>query len=121
MIDKYGEKYVATVHSGKPLLLTCLHLAAMGGNIGLINLLFNASADLERITTRHRTPLHFAVLNNHSQAISLLLDLGANIEARNKHKQTGGFIIRGSVFQSILCTMSSLELFSGTAWNLELL
>src|SRR6202035_4964913 len=42
--------------------------------------LFDAArkGDVRRLTENHRTPLHFAVLKNRQEMISLLLELGAD-------------------------------------------
>ena len=69
-------------------------MAADGGFVDMITLLLDAGADPDTKTPRFGlTPLHYAVLSNHTKTVSLLLDRGANVEDRNSNNHTGGFII----------------------------
>ncbi len=64
-----------------------LHVAAAHGNLAAIRALARFKADLEEMSERGRTPLMAAAENGQAEAIRLLLDLGADLGARDP--QTG--------------------------------
>lgn len=62
---------------------TALHLAAKTGDVEKIKAILERKPNLEiHSNNRHFTPLHTSVINNHSDAVKVLVDAGADIEAR---------------------------------------
>jgi len=57
-----------------PAESTLLHAAAMSGQLACVELLLRLKADLNALTTDHRTPLMLAVENHHPRMVELLLD-----------------------------------------------
>src|SRR5215471_9568963 len=56
---------------------TPLHDAAWNGDTAIIDLLLRNGADLEaRHAETGSSPLHYAVITNHKEAVALLLDRG---------------------------------------------
>jgi ankyrin repeat protein len=59
-----------------------LHLAAKGGYAGVVRRLLAASVDVNATTTTGASALHFAAASGNAQTITLLVDRGANVNAR---------------------------------------
>jgi ankyrin len=70
----------ANISAGDENDRTPLHYAAIYGNIGAIQALFAAGADLEPRDAPGGTPLHLASEEGQVAAVSYLLDLGSPIE-----------------------------------------
>ena len=60
---------------------TPLHGAAAGGHAGVIRLLLESGADVNRTNVQEWTALHKACLEDRVQAVSALLDGGADAQA----------------------------------------
>jgi len=60
---------------------TPLHAAARAGNDRVIELLFDAGADVDAADAGGMRPLHIAVLNVHANSVRLLIDRGAQVDA----------------------------------------
>ena len=58
-----------------------LHLAALSGNIEIIQLLVTHGADIFATNSRGETPLHLASGENNIQAVNILLNAGNNVSA----------------------------------------
>lgn len=67
---------------------TPLHQATLVGSIENIDLLVNASANIEKHNARGKTALHVASGDGNLNAIKLLLEAGADIDAVNDVTQT---------------------------------
>ena len=68
---------------------TPLHLAAYNGNIGAVDLLLGAGADVA--STRHplaMTPLHAAAAAGHREVCARLTEAGAAVDARDGRGRT---------------------------------
>jgi len=63
---------------------TALHLAAEGGHVKCVHLLFLLEAKLENKNRVGSTVLHRAVSMNRLEVVNFLLDHGANLSATNK-------------------------------------
>ena len=62
-----------------------LHDAAWSGDVALIEILIGAGAQVDaRHTETGSTPLHYAAITNHVEAVAILLDKGAQISAASK-------------------------------------
>lgn len=57
---------------------TCLHAAACGGNVDLVDLLLAAGADFNQVDNEGRTPLHFAAVNSHYDCVLSLVAAGSS-------------------------------------------
>lgn len=66
-----------------------LHQAAHRGDVGAINALISAGADINaQAEERQYTPLHFAVEEKHPHAVVALIKAGADVNSREKEKYT---------------------------------
>ncbi|MGB6340817.1 MAG: ankyrin repeat domain-containing protein [Candidatus Aminicenantaceae bacterium] len=75
--------------SGETKDITPLHAAAGKGNIEVAEVLIRNGAELEaRLSQNQNTPLHLAVRNNHKAAVALLIDKGADVNAKSKRGET---------------------------------
>jgi hypothetical protein len=64
---------------------TALHLAAMGGELGLARFLLDAGASPNSLNRDERTPLHLAVGLGHAELAGLLVERGANAHLEDRH------------------------------------
>ena len=80
---KAGSDLVVANKSGN----TPLHLAARTGHVDIITLLVAGMPEGEINCTNclGDTPLHEAAKSNQPEAVSVLINLGADLEAKNKH------------------------------------
>ncbi len=79
-VCEYLVRKGAQIHAQNELLITPLHFAADNGTIDIIALLLAAGAQCNTIAQhRQATPLMAAVMNQHYEAIRLLLQAGADI------------------------------------------
>jgi ankyrin repeat protein len=62
---------------------TPLQIAASMGNLHVASMLIDAGANVRAITDTGRTALHFAVLGSHLDLTRLLIEKGADIDARD--------------------------------------
>jgi uncharacterized protein len=62
---------------------TPLHVAAIQGNVGLINALLSEGAEIDATGEHGYTPLHEAIEQGHSDVTQALIGAGASIEIRN--------------------------------------
>ena len=70
--------------SQSKIQLTPLHCAAAGGHSACARLLIKHKAGIDPVRKdTGRTPLHMAALNGHHVIVAMLLDAGANAEARD--------------------------------------
>jgi ankyrin repeat protein len=58
-----------------------LHEACRGGQVATIRQLLDGGVPVDAIRAAGSTPLHTAIENKQREAVELLLDRGANIEA----------------------------------------
>ena len=65
-----------------------LHYAAADGNVGEVQRLIAAGADVRQTDTSGWTPLHFAAQSQHTGVVRLLLSSGAEVDARDSHGNT---------------------------------
>lgn len=68
--------------------ITPLHLAAMAGHPGTIELLLMNGARLNATTSQGLTPLHTAALAGNTQAVRLLIAAGANAAILDRHQHS---------------------------------
>src|SRR5262245_21729057 len=61
---------------------TPLHIAAKGGHAAVVRQLVAAKADANAVTTTGATPLHFAAASGSAETVGILLDHGADVNAR---------------------------------------
>jgi uncharacterized protein len=61
--------------------MTALHFAARDGNLEITRILVDAGADLERPSANGSRPLLVAIINNHIELASYLLEKGADMNA----------------------------------------
>jgi ankyrin repeat protein len=57
-----------------------LHHAARRGGVDIITMLLDAGADINTVDERRRTACHLAILENHFDALKLLVERGANLD-----------------------------------------
>lgn len=71
-------------------LNSALHLACVGGNVDIIELLIEKGANINSKNKNDDTPLHLAAVSEKCQwsAIKLLIDAGANVDSINNSKVT---------------------------------
>ena len=67
---------------------TLLHIAALKGNIKIMNLLLDKGADVHARDSKESTPLFYAVYSGNVQTVQFLVSRGADIHARNDIEQT---------------------------------
>lgn len=67
---------------------TPMHLAALGGQTGIIKALFNRKANVNARDEELVTPLHCAAWNGHADAATGLLELGASPSAADIDNET---------------------------------
>lgn len=83
------SSYVASPVSTENNTLTPIGIAAMLGNLEVVQVLVHAGAN---INTAHipenAAPLHFSVFANHQSVTQFLLDSGADKKTVDKHGQT---------------------------------
>ena len=66
-----------------------LHLATMHNRTGVVKLLLQKGADVNRQTRYDKdTPLHLAAINNHTEVAQLLMWHGADINIKNNNNKT---------------------------------
>jgi FOG: Ankyrin repeat len=65
---------------------TALHLAAIDGDDGVIEMLISAGAEVDALDSQNRTPLWYACANNYpdSAAVEVLLRAGADTRLRDQ-------------------------------------
>lgn len=75
----------ADPHLNDPQGLTALHLAAITGDDGIVEILINAGAAVDPLDCRHRTPLWYAAANHLPDAavVDVLLRSGAKPKLRD--------------------------------------
>jgi len=61
--------------------MTALHFAARDGNLEITRILVDAGADLERPSANGTRPLLVAIINNHIELASYLLEKGGDVNA----------------------------------------
>src|SRR5262245_15576986 len=66
---------------------TPLHIAAKGGHTEVVRQLVAAKADVKAVTTTGATPLHFAAASGSAESATILLDGGADVNAREPQWQ----------------------------------
>eukprot|EP00490_Sorites_sp_Unknown_P009634 CAMPEP_0114697388 /NCGR_PEP_ID=MMETSP0191-20121206/73726_1 /TAXON_ID=126664 /ORGANISM="Sorites sp." /LENGTH=251 /DNA_ID=CAMNT_0001996417 /DNA_START=1 /DNA_END=756 /DNA_ORIENTATION=- len=63
---------------------TALHYACDVGNAGIVSLLLDMEADIEKTNKLESTPLHIAASHGYIEVVEILLKWKANINAKNK-------------------------------------
>ncbi len=89
-----------------------LSAAARSGRAGIVTILLGAGGDPDAHRSIHLsrlslTPLHLAALRGHLEVAGLLIEAGADIEARARYKATGFGETLGAIFFSVLFPISS--------------
>ncbi len=84
---------------------TPLHLAAKRNFISIIELLYQAGAELDLQNGERATPLHVAVMQHNTDAVSILLAYGANTELRDRYGHTALDYARARGYEDILALM----------------
>ncbi|RLU16364.1 hypothetical protein DMN91_012124 [Ooceraea biroi] len=80
----------AHLHGNAQLIGERMCAAATAGNMKRLRSFLLAGADLSQKDFGGRTPLHFAALHNHAEAIEFLLDHGADLDCVDMLGQTAG-------------------------------
>jgi len=94
--DLGGTKTLLRLGADSNLLdcndFTTLHYAAVGGNVKIIDLLYQQNNSLLNATTNqntaHQTPLHIAVSSGKYNAVKKLIELGAPIDTKSLNNWT---------------------------------
>jgi ankyrin repeat protein len=86
---------------------TVLHLAALGGWSGAMQLLINAGADVTVTTRNGETILHYALLSESESALGLLSDYGVDVSATAKNGRTPPDRVEASGWESVTQTLLS--------------
>jgi ankyrin repeat protein len=71
----------ASVHVSDKFQRTCLHEAALRGNVPLCRAMLAHNADIDAVAINNETPLFKAVFRNRANACTFLLNAGANVDA----------------------------------------
>ncbi|VDK70121.1 unnamed protein product, partial [Dibothriocephalus latus] len=117
----YDCAEILLAHGAKPNLRSpqtnCpMITAALKGDIEMIHVLFSGKAGIKQKNRSGNTPLHIASMSNHINCVMDLLQMGADIEVRNKeYHPNGGFLI---TCETSSCSLKSKEL-RGTAEKTE--
>lgn len=74
---------------------TALHIAANQGKVSVIPILVAGNADIEATDNRGNTPLHRSVMPGGLEATRMLLELGANPNARSVEGTPLSLVARG--------------------------
>ena len=80
LINKKGVNARAFTSTAERREVSLLYVAALKGNIEIIQTLLDCGADINCATSDGATPLHAAASAGHSEAIKTLLNNGANID-----------------------------------------
>lgn len=75
-VRKMVEKEPSLISAASGSRMTALHIAAASGYVQLAQVLIDSGADVNARTVNFTTPLSFAVVNNHTEAVELLRDAG---------------------------------------------
>ena len=65
--------------------LTPLHIASIGGELSLVQLLLESGADTSITNDDGRTALHYAVIYGHAEIAALLVQRGADLYLEDRH------------------------------------
>ena len=83
----------------------------MNGRVELMRVLVEAEAPVEAETSKGLTPLYLTVQHGHMGAAQLLVQLGANVNARSR---------RGCTPWQLICSKNWQKLFEPLLQNVEL-
>jgi ankyrin repeat protein len=101
-LDAGADIYALSKHGE-----TVLHLAALGGWSGAMQLLINAGADVTVTTRNGETILHYALLSESESALGLLSDYGVDVSATAKNGRTPPDRVEASGWESVTQTLLS--------------
>jgi hypothetical protein len=100
----------ASVHVRDKRQRTCLHDAALCGNVPLCRAMLAHNADIDAVTTYKQTPLFKAAFYNRANACTFLLNAGANVDAVDSYDDTAlQYAIRYDRTDSVAAIQSWLK------------
>ncbi len=96
-----------------------LQLAAVLGNLAMIDLLLVNGADANARSSEYQTPLMYAAAGGHEQAVKVLMERGAQRLALNNQHRTAADLALANGFQSIADTLNEPTVAVGgdSAWK----
>lgn len=81
-LRQFMKAHQAVVHLGLINGATALHIAALSGNVGVMELLIGKGASIEANTKNGMRPLHAAAFGSNRAAANLLVTRGADVNSR---------------------------------------
>ncbi|KAH9365547.1 hypothetical protein HPB48_020587 [Haemaphysalis longicornis] len=98
----------ADVAALDPTSYTAMHLAAMNGHNGCLEVLLKMGADVDNITADGFTPLHLAALNNYADCVRTLLSWGANLAVEDALGRTVQDMVEEYALDDVSALLSGL-------------
>jgi len=85
----FKEKYLININEKDNQSKTPLHYSVEKKNYEILNILINyQNIEVNPIDKDGNTPLHYAIFNSHARSIKKLIQYHANINIKNKNKNT---------------------------------
>lgn len=81
---------------------TALHWAACRGNLPLVQALVECAATIEAVDSTGKTPLHAAIVADHSEVVSYLISVGADATKKTSGGSTCLHLVRSPAVAALL-------------------
>ena len=87
---------------------SCLHVAAMSGQAGLVRILVDAGCNLNLVDQASATPLIYAADYGHTACVQILVDAGADVTLRDKYEQVALDLARDNEYDDIVAILKDV-------------